>query len=145
MVLVQLQILVLNLFAMFAFSLAGVASAQDQAAKKYTKIPVEIPTDIREYNMGARRFGDGVGQGCNYGQIVKTCDANTSSVMPKGKFLSSPRLVLGSGVAGSSSFAKKFKTKCIANVALDSSGLEGCVYNGCFGYTKPIEMVCMSK
>lgn len=131
------------------FALPATAFAEEVVASKYRKVPIKLPQTYREA-LGTRTYGPGnfdgagYGFGCDRGEVVKTCDANTSSNMPKGTVWLSGKLVLGPAI-NTALFGIKRKTECTASLAIDRSGLSGCVYESCLGYKKTVVMVCVPK
>ena len=123
---------------------APAVQLQNSADSNLRRISVKMPKTYGEILGDSHRYRQGIGYGCEAGEAVKTCDANTDAVMPPSKFLGGSELVLGSA-SNPALLGIKVKTKCTARVEYDNSSLYGCVYEGCFGYDKPITMVCVTK
>jgi hypothetical protein len=120
------------------------AFAGGSNATKYRKVPVKLPQGYVD-TLGASQYGTGnlvdgasYGFGCNPGEVVQTCDANTSITMPDAL-----ALYLGPAV-NTVLFGAKRKSDCTAMAGTDRSGISGCIYEGCLGYKKPVMMLCKS-
>ena len=120
------------------------AAVQVPADAKSRRITVKMPQTYGEILGSGNRYRQGIGYACEAGEAVRTCDANVSAVMPKGDLFGGSNLVLGSA-SNPALLGIRVKTQCTARVEYDSSSLSGCVYEGCFGYIKPITMVCVTK
>ena len=119
------------------------AFAAGSNVSKYRKVPIRLPQGLID-GLGTTQYGAGTrdgasfGFGCNPGEVVQTCDANTSITMPDALALD-----LGPAV-NTALFGIKRKSECTAMVDKDQSGITGCVYEGCLGYKKPVVMLCKS-
>jgi hypothetical protein len=126
---------------------ATVQQVQKPSVAKFNYIQVTLPKTLGELLGSARHFKngfqDGIGFACDQGEVVKTCDANSAAAMPKEGMWGS-RIVLGKAT-NTALLGIKITTKCTASKANDMSGIVGCVYEACLGYSKPITMVCMKQ
>jgi hypothetical protein len=119
------------------------------SAKPTRKISIKLPQTYKDA-LTTRTFGPGnldgavYGYGCDRGEVVLTCDANTSLNMPKGSVWRSGKLVLGPA-SNTALFGIKRKTMCKAMVVADNGGRSGCAYESCLGFKKSVLMVCVPK
>ncbi len=129
-----------------ALTVAPASFRSEEAVMGYRKINLTMPQTLGEA-LGGRTYkslsASGIGQGCYPDEVVVTCDANVSLNMPKRGFWGS-KLVLGPAV-NKALLGIKMTTKCVAKLEITAGGIEGCVYEACLGYKKPIVMVCMAK
>jgi hypothetical protein len=117
---------------------------QISAALNLRQISIKMPQSYGQIIGASNRYRQGIGYGCEPGEVVKTCDANISAVMPPSDFLWGSKMVLGTA-SNPALLGIRIKTKCTARVERDNSSRFGCVYEGCFGYSKSITMVCMKQ
>ena len=140
---------IVSVFLMGTAFFTEVALGAGTNAHKYRKVPIKLPQTFKESLTGPR-YGTGnmdganYGYGCNQGEAVQTCDANTSIDEAKVETWVGAKSVLGPAT-NTALFGIKRKSMCTATEIKDTSGIEGCLYEGCLGYKKPVVMVCISK
>jgi hypothetical protein len=116
------------------------AKADESATNGFRQVRLKMPQTMSEI-LGLKMYQNrGFGFSCNPGEIVKTCDAETSLSMPKAKMFGNSTLVIGPAT-NTALLGMKVKTSCKGWLAYDNA----CVYEGCVGYKKPILMVCVPK
>jgi hypothetical protein len=140
---------VVSVFLIGTTLISEVALAAGTDAHKYRKVSIKLPQTFKD-TLTTEHYGTGnmdganYGFGCDQGEAVKTCDANTSMDETKVETWVGAKTVLGPAT-NTALFGIKRKTICTVTEIKDSSGIEGCLYESCLGYKKPVVMVCMSK
>jgi hypothetical protein len=138
--------------AVFSAFLVGTTLVSEMAfaaTPKFRKVVVKLPQTYKETLLGPR-YGEGTwdgpsfGYGCEQDEAVRTCDANTSIDNSKNETAVGGRTVLGPA-SNTTLFGIKRKTICAAVEIRDTSGIEGCLFEGCVAYKKPVVMVCVPK
>jgi hypothetical protein len=129
--------------------LPNITLARQSAVPKFRKVMIKLPQNYKESLLGPR-YGEGTwdgpayGYGCEQDEAVRTCDANTSNDNSKNETAIGLKTVLGPA-SNTTLFGIKRNTVCTAVEIKDTSGIEGCLFEGCVAYKKPVTMVCVPK
>jgi hypothetical protein len=140
---------VVPVFVIGLTSVSEMAFARGTTAPRLRKVVIKLPQTYKETLIGPR-YGEGswdgpsFGYGCEQGEAVRTCDSNTSQDNDKNETAVGAKTVLGPA-SNTTLFGIKRKTICAAVEIKDSSGIEGCLFEGCVSYKKPVVMVCVPK
>jgi hypothetical protein len=146
---VALAVAIVAAFFIGTTLVPDLALAGGTAAHKLRKVLIKLPQTYKETLLGPR-YGDGTwdgpsfGYGCEQDEAVRTCDVNTSNDNSKNETAVGAKTVLGPA-SNTTLFGIKRKTVCTAVEIKDNSGIEGCLFEGCVAYKKPVVMVCVPK
>lgn len=146
---VAFALAVFGIFLIGTTLVPNLALAGRTAAHKLRKVAIKLPQTYKETLLGPR-YGEGnwdgpsFGYGCEQDEAVRTCDANTSIDNSKNETAVGAKTVLGPA-SNTTLFGIKRKTICAAVEIKDTSGIEGCLFEGCVSYKKPVVMVCVPK